>query len=176
MAPDDERVSISLNKTLPYDVLPNETLIATITFTPDISVTAVNTNFEMIFECDKINIDIIGKISAPGLLADPLDFGKVRLFESKTLDGKILNAGNIQVKVEGVSLSPNEPVFVGEYSRNFPATLMIDESINYNFEFTPTELRTYQSIASASNDNALSCSFSITGIGAAPYIVNIVLD
>jgi hypothetical protein len=173
--PDDARVVVTTNKTLHYDIAPNETIQINVTFYPDGSVAPVNTSFKLIFECNEISINIRGLISAPGLLADDLDFDKVRLYESKVLTGRIYNAGNIGISVDSISKDIDVPEFVWA-DKIFPVNLPIDANTDYSVTFTPTEKKTYLVNCGVANDNSLNCGFYVKGTGAAPNIENIVVD
>ncbi|MDR0927875.1 MAG: IgGFc-binding protein [Ignavibacteria bacterium] len=173
--PSDIRL-VATSVALPYLLQHNETITLTLTFTPIGTLDPLNTSIKLIFECKEINIAIEGKISAPGLLADNLDFGKVRLYDAKTLSGRLHNAGNIVLVVDSIAKDIVEPKFDWSYNKAFPATLAVNDSLRYTVTFTPTENRDYLVNADVVDDNGLSCGFYVKGRGAAPEITNRLLE
>jgi hypothetical protein len=172
----DSRVNTSIQQKLPYTVAKNETLEINVTFTPNGSLTPLNTKIRLVFECHKIEISLIGEISAPGLLADDLDFEKVRLYDTKTLSGKIHNAGNIPLLITKLNKDIEEAAFEWSLNKTFPINIAIDDSINYVVKFTPSEEREYIVNSSVENNNQLDCIFYIKGFGGRPNIQNIEID
>jgi hypothetical protein len=171
----DSRLVATTNPTLPSTLTPNQTIALILTFTPDETVELLDTEITLIFECHSVKMSVFGNIAAPGLIARNLDFGKVRLFDSKTLSDRILNAGNIAIDISSLEKDIIEPVFFLFLSQNFPTQLAIGDSINYTVEFVPTEIKNYKVISQVINNEA-PCSFFVSGEGAAPNIENITLD
>lgn len=175
--PTDSRLKASVDYNLPHFFYKNDTIFVNMLFTPNNSLADVNSKVTLVFDCNKIVIPLLGKISAPGLVADSIDFEKVRLYDKKILDGKIHNAGNISVLIEDVKKDINEPDFTTwEYSKTFPNDLSIGDNINYSIEFIPKEERYYVVNCVVENDNTLDCGFYVKGIGGKPNIENIELN
>ena len=172
----DSRIKATIQQNLPHIIYRNDSLEIEIIFTPDASLNPVDTKIGLTFECNKIEIPLIGKISAPGLLADDLDFGKVRLYDTKTLSGKIHNAGNISIVISNVKKDIEEVAFEWSFNKSFPSDVAIDDSINFSVNFTPTEERNYIVNSMVENDNDIDCDFYVKGIGGRPKIENIEID
>jgi len=171
----DGRLLANTNPALPFTVAPNQTIDLVLTFSPDESVEHLDTEITLHFECQSLKISVFGNIAAPGLIAKNLVFGKVRLNDSKILGDKILNAGNIAIDISSLEKDINEPAFGWTVTKNFPTLLEIGDSINYTVEFIPTEIKNYKVVLQAVNNEA-SCTFFVSGEGAAPNIENIILD
>ena len=172
----DTRLNARVQYNLPKTFYKNDQIEVKLTFTPDVTLAHLNTKIGLIFDCYRIDIPITGKISAPGLLADDLDFGKVRLYDKKTLTGKIHNAGNIDLTINNVSRDVEETTLEWNFNKSFPYNLAIDDSINYSVIFTPTEERNYVVNSIVKNDDHLECDFYVKGIGARPKIENVKVD
>jgi hypothetical protein len=171
----DPRITIQTNISPQQYIQPNEIISVTITFTPDVSINPVNSEISLIFECNKITISILGKISAPGLVAEDMYFGKVRLYEEKTMTRKIVNAGNINIDIQ--ELRPDIPDICFEMSlESLPKNLVVNDSMRYTITFIPTDNKDYSTDYSVINNNSLECKFVVTGTGVSPNIENIFLD
>lgn len=173
---DDARLQVITNPQLPCEIAAGETVELELTFVPDGTTKILNAKISVVFECYIFDILVDGTVSAPGLLADNLDFKKVRLNSSKTLKGKIFNAGNINIIVREIQKNIEEPVFNYALSKGLPNNLIINDSINYSVNFIPTELKKYIVTSTVKNDANLSCSFIVQGEGAAPNIEDVILD
>ena len=114
----DPRITIQLSCDLPYYFQPNDTIYATITFNPSQSVDPINTNITLVFQCDNITINVLGKIAAPGLVAEDAHFGEVRKFEVRTMTRKVVNAGNIDILLQDLINENSVPCF--EYITSKP--------------------------------------------------------
>ena len=172
----DARITAT-DYTLPKNIYTNETFSVKITFTPDETLTPLDATIILVFDCYKIGVPLIGNISAPGLLADNLDFGKVRLYDKKTLKGKIYNAGNIQVRINDVKKDIEETSFIWNFNKPIQNyNLAIGDSINYSVDFIPSEERQYIVNSNIENNNNIVRNFYVKGIGCRPKIENIILD
>ena len=187
--PSDDRLEVSLVDTLlsplnlPISIAQDEVVELVLTFSPNLITSPLNTNIKLLFECD-INLDIAiyGEISAPGLIANNLEFNKVRLNDSKTLSGKIINAGNIAIIIDTIIIDDSElsnqekNIFNCIFPTTFPIKLEINKSIDYLVLFAPAELKNYKINVTVNNDSKVDCNFDITGEGAIPNIKDLTLD
>ncbi len=173
----DSRLVVAASKALPYTLGIGEEIEITLTFTPNGTTQPFNDRIAFNFDCNFVlTTDVSAEISAPGLIPQDLDFGKVRIGDSKTLSGKIINAGNININISSLEYVNDESCFSRQYSASFPTDLNIDDSITYTFDFSPEENRAYQTQVKAVNDADLACTFSVKGVGGSPNIEDLIID
>lgn len=175
--PDDKRLRIEYDFKLPYNLKPNETVIIKIILDPDGSTKLCNTDFTLHFDCDfKLTTHVTGEISSPGLIAQDINFGKIRLGSSKTISENIVNAGNIKINVTSLENINSEKCFSWDISPKIPYSLDIGEYITYTATFTPKEIKQYKEQTKVNNDALLDCYFNTIGDVGVPNIENIALD
>lgn len=173
----DKRIKAEINVVLPYELAPGKEVPIKLTFSPKETTHSFEDKIIAKFECDfELECNIFGEVSAPGIIAQDIHFGKIRIGDEKVLSGKLLNAGNIQIKVDAFNNTLNEKDLTWEFSHNIPANLEIQDSIIYNVTFSPKENRKYKEETEVKNDSYLECNFITTGEGGAPNIEDIVVD
>ena len=139
----DSRLSVEAPVLLPYEMAPGESISIRVVFTPDGNNNIFSSQLVFNFNCDfKIYTDINGEVSAPGLLVDNLDFGKVRIGETKYLSGFLINAGNINIEVTDFVHINSESVFKWEYAPNIQY-FGLYSIIVYTAAFTPNRNKQY---------------------------------
>lgn len=174
---DDKRLKVVTDIELPYELQTGETIIVKLIFDPSETVYPFDTKIALIFECDfKIETNVKGEISSPGLIAQDINFGKIRLGSSKVLSDKVINAGNIIIKINEFENLVSEACFERTLNSNLPIDLYMGDSIVYTIIFNPLEIKEYKETTKILNNAFLDCSFNITGEAGSPNIENVLLD
>lgn len=173
--PTDTRLAVSAIYGLNQSVHPNTDLTLCLNFNPTTSLEPLNTIFYVVFDCDTIEIRVIGDFTeSPRLVAADINFGKVRVFDEKEGVGEVRNTGNMDAIINSLDFEVMDTNFSIEDLAE--TALGTDRSISVNAKFSPASLGNKEAEIIVRNNLSVGCSFTMIGLGAAPNIPDVVLD
>ncbi len=175
----DTRLSYELldGKKLPYKMSPGEELYVKIIFSPIENPEDLNDSVYVRTDCNYVSrARVKGGVLVPNLNALTLDFGKVLIYTQKEKELIVINNGFTDLILENMDYIEYNSVFEIDTLGIFPRKLLIDDTLRLKVIFSPIEKKNYLASVYFNNDKNISNSATITGIGAAPNVKDLVVD
>ncbi len=169
----DTRLSFELENggTLPYNMDPGEELLVKIIFFPETNSEALEDSIFIRVDCNyMIRSRVKANVLIPALTLENLDFGKVLINTTKSLDLVVTNNGATDIQLENLDFIEYSSEFYIDTLGVFPYNLLKGEDLKLKVSFTPLETKNYEASLYFNNNKNISNSVILEGIGAAPRV------
>jgi hypothetical protein len=175
----DTRLSYELENggKLPYKMQPGEELLIKLIFSPIDDPAALDDSVFIRVDCNYMSRSRVrADVLLPKLLIKDLNFGKVLIFTQKKNEMIIVNNGTADIELERMEYIDKADEFYIDTIGVFPRRLLIDDTLKLEVTFSPKETKSYMASVYFVNNKNISNSCTITGIGAAPDVPDLIVD
>ena len=177
LANNDNRVRYVLDKTLPYYILPGDTIHGTMCFEPRGDTNELSNQLVLIYDCDLTSrIPITARVLSYDLWAEDLDFGNVRVGDSVCSRIYMINSGNTDVLIDSLEFDSSGKEFIIDTANVFPVVLKPGDTLFVKVCFAPDSLEAFDILVHWQNSKVSNVKSVVRGRGAAPNFESIVID
>jgi hypothetical protein len=173
----DPRVSVTTIPVLPATIPPNSELICNVCFKPNGDASPLKDSLQVNIDCERfIKIQLDGNVLAPSLETSDIDYGEVKLGETKCDTIYIVNKGNLAVVITRFDLQKLYGIFVPDTNGRLPYNIKPGDTLKIYTCFTPDDTIEYKANASLQNSRNIVNNISLRGGGITPVIDSIIVD
>lgn len=177
LANKDNRLKVTTKDNFPIIILPGGKLNIKVCFKPQNDASALKDTILIDLGCDIFaKIPVTGKVIAAELWTNNLDFGKVKIGESKCDTMLIVNTGNVSLLITELLIQQLYNVFIVDTFSRFPYNLKPGDTLKLLTCFAPDSTIDYFAEASAKNSQNIKNKINLKGKGIAPLVESIVVD
>ena len=172
----DDRIKLYTSEPTPKYINSNGSFPFKLCFAPNGDSSFIKTSINVVFECGiEFEIPVEGGISAPDFLTEGHDFGKLLVGENICDVYKLINIGNVPVRIDSLRVTGDAAQFIIDYSK-LPDTIAPKDTLDVPVCFNPSEKDQFSIEIYAYNNKNLSNKAIFTGQGIAPDVESFVVD
>ncbi len=173
----DKRLKITTKDKFPIKIAPGGRLNLSVCFKPEGNSEPLLDTVEINIGCDRfVRLPVNGKVIAAGLWTNNLDFGKVKVGETKCDTILIVNTGNIPLLIDKLIMEEQYKVFVVDTFYKLPHNLKPGDTLKLIACFSPDSTIVYITKANAKNNQNIQNVIEIKGRGIASLVNSVVID
>jgi hypothetical protein len=173
----DPRITITTIPVLPATIPANSELICNVCFKPNGDAKPLKDSLQVNIDCERfMKIMLDGNVLAPSLETSDIDYGEVKLGETKCDTVYIINKGNLAVVITRLDLEQMYGIFVPDTNGRLPYNIKPGDTLKIYTCFTPEDTIEYRTNASLQNSRNIANNISLRGVGITPVVDSITVD
>lgn len=173
----DKRLIVTTKDGLPVSIPPTGKISLNVCFKPQFDSNALQDTILIDLECNIfVKIPVSAKVIVANLWTNNLDFGKVKVGETKCDTILIVNTGNVSLLINELLLQQLYNSFVVDTFSRLPYNLKSGDTLKLLACFAPDSTIDYDAEAEAINSQNIKNRIHLKGRGIAPFVESIVID